>query len=178
MKSKKIIIIYVLVFIAILILGVMAIKYAKDKKNGELVENEYIPEQEITDEQFRQTIVSLYFINQETGKVEPEARRVDIKDIINIPYDKILDLLLEGPKNDKLKAVIPNGTKVNKTYTEKDNLVIDFSAEILNFDKEQKDKLIKSIVNTMTELTEINSVKIVVDGNEVDEFNQIYIREK
>ena len=178
MKNKKIIIIYVLAFIVILILGVMAIKYVKNKKNGGLVENEYIPEEEITDEQFRQTIVSLYFVNKENGKVEPEARRVDIRDIINIPYDKILDLLLEGPKNDRLQVVIPNGTKVNKTYTEKDCLIIDFSTEILNFDKEQKDKLIKSIVNTMTELTEINSVKIIVDGNEVDEFNEIYIREK
>lgn len=178
MKNKKIIIMYLLVFISILLLGIWGIKYVKDKKQGELVENEYIPEEEITDEQLRQTIVSLYFVNKETGNVEPEARLADIKDIFSNPYDRILELLLEGPRSDKLQSVIPNETKINKTFTEKDCLTIDFSEELLNYDESQKDKLIKSIVNTMTELTEINSVKILINGNENSAFIENYTRGK
>ena len=178
MKNKKVIIMYVSVFIIILLIGIWGIKYVKDKKEGELVENEYIPEEEITDEQLRQTIVSLYFVNKETGNVEPEARLADIKDILNNPYDRILELLLAGPRSDKLEAVIPSETKINKIFTEKDCLTIDFSEEILNFNESQKDKLIKSIVNTMTELTEINNVKILINGNENSAFNEIYTRAK
>ena len=37
--------------------------------------------------------------------------------------------------------------------------------------------MINSIVNTLTELTEVNKVKILIDGNENSEFNEIYERE-
>ena len=56
---------------------------------------------------------------------------------------------------------------------------VDFSAEILNYDKtneKSKDNLINSIVNTLTELTEINKVKFLVDGTENAEFSGTYTR--
>ena len=40
----------------------------------------------------------------------------------------------------------------------------------------KKNNLINSIVNTLTELTEINQVKIIIDGNENEELNEIYTR--
>lgn len=60
-----------------------------------------------------------------------------------------------------------------KSYTEKDCLVLDFSSDILSYDKEDKNtkqNLIHSIVYTMTQFTEINSVKILVEGEEKEEF--------
>lgn len=178
MKNKKIITMFIVVFIIILIIGIFALKYVKNKKTQDNVGEEYTPQEEITDEQFRQTIVSLYFVNKENGSISPEARLVDIRDIIKNPYDKLLSLLLEGPKSDKLQSVIPEGTIVNKTYTENDCLTIDMSKEFLNYDKDKKDKLVNSIVNTMTELTEINSVKFVIDGNECEDFPESYARSK
>ena len=62
-----------------------------------------------------------------------------------------------------------------------DCVVIDFSKEFLNYNKEdenEKNNLINSIVNTLTELTEVNKVKILIEGNENDEFNEIYARKK
>ena len=58
-------------------------------------------------------------------------------------------------------------------------MVLDFSSEFLNYSKEdenEKTNLINSIVNTLTELTEVNQVKILIDGNENSEFNEIYTR--
>ena len=58
-------------------------------------------------------------------------------------------------------------------------MVLDFSPEFLNYAKEienEKNNLIDCIVNTVTELTEINKVKIMIDGNEHQEFNEIYSR--
>lgn len=176
MKNKKIIPLFFVLFIIILIVGFFGIRYVKNKQN---IETEYTPEEEITDEQLRQTIVSLYFPDKETNELTPEARLVDIKEIINIPYEKLINLLIEGPKNEKLKKIIPDNTKVLKTYREDDCLVIDFSKEILGYKNEkEKNNLINSIVNTTTELTEVNKVKILVEGQTNDEFKDTYERNK
>lgn len=97
---------------------------------------------------------------------------MDIKDLVNLPYEKLANLLIEGPKNEKLKKIIPDNTKVLKSYTEKDCLILDFSSDILSYDKEDKNSkqnLINSIVYTMTQFTEINSVKILIEGGEKEE---------
>jgi len=174
MKNKKIIMIFLIILIIILLGGYFAIKYVKEKQE-ETISDEYIPEEEITDEQFRQTIVSLYFPSKENDKLIPEARLVDIREIINNPYEKLFYLLLEGPKTDKAKKIIPENTKVLKTYMEYDCLVLDLSKEFLNYNKEtEKDNLINSIVDTMTELTEVNKVKILIEGNETEDFKEVY----
>ena len=41
-----------------------------------------------------------------------------------------------------------------------------------------KNNMVKSIVNTLTELTEVNKIKILIEGNENENFNEVYTREK
>ena len=109
----------------------------------------------------------------------PEARLIDIKEIISSPYDKLVNLLIEGPKNEKARRVIPENTTLLKTFLEGDSITLDFSKEFLNYNKEEateKDNLINTIVNTLTELTEINSVKILVEGEQVEDFPEVYTR--
>ena len=178
LKNKKIVIIFSITLIIIIIGGYFAIKYVKNKKSQETID-ESVPEQEITEEQFRQTIVSLYFQNKETKGLTPEARLIDIREIINNPYEKLITLLLEGPKNDKLERLIPENTKVLKTYMENDCVVIDLSKEFLEYEKNSenvKNNIIDSIVNTLTELTEVNKVKILIEGQKNDNFKEIYTR--
>lgn len=172
MKNKKIIIIFLSLFIIILIGGYFAIKYAKEKNEKEQVE-EYTPQEEISEDQLRQTIVSLYFPEKETKELTPEARLVDIKEIINNPYEKIVNLLIEGPKNDKNERVIPENTKLLKAYMEQDCLILDFSSEILNYNKEDekaKDNIKNSLLKSLTQLTEVNSIKILVNEQETEDF--------
>lgn len=178
MKNKKIGLVFFVILIILLIGGYFGIRYVKNKEAETTVE-EYTPQEEITEEQVRQTIVSLYFPNKETNEINPEARLIDIKEIINNPSEKLINLLIEGPKNDKNKKVIPEGTKINKNYLEEDCVILDFSPEFLNYAKEdekEKQNMINCIVNTLTELTEINKVKILIDGNENQEFNEVYSR--
>ncbi len=161
MKNIKILVIFGCLFVLLVVGGFFGIKYAKNKG---VKMAEYVPEEEITDEQSRQTIVSLYFENKETGEIYPEARLVDIKELMELPYEKLVNLLLEGPKNDKLKKIIPDNAKLLKTFMEGDCLFLDFSADILNIDN--KEKLVNSISKTMTAFNEVNSVKILVEGKE------------
>ena len=102
MKNKKILIIFVCLFLLVLIGGYFAINYVKSKSQETIVE-EYVPEEEITEEQLRQTIVSLYFLDTQTNELVPEARLIDIKEMMTVPYEKLVNLLIEGPKNEKNK---------------------------------------------------------------------------
>ena len=180
MEKNKLKIIFALLAIIIAVGGFFAVKWVKE--NSEEQENigeEYTPQAEISEEQARQTIVSLYFPSKDTKKLTPEARLIDIKEILNLPYEKLMNLLIDGPKNDKLEKIIPEGTKVLKTFMEGDCLVLDLTKDFLNYDMEQenaKDNLINSIVNTLTELTEVNKIKFLIDGEENEQFNETYVR--
>lgn len=180
MKNKKIVIIFSTLLIILLVGGYFVIQYVKQKQEQNTITEEYTPEEEISEEQLRQTIVSLYFPSKETKELTPEARMVDIKEIINDPCDKLVNLLIEGPKSEKQERIIPENTKLIKTYREGDCVTLDFSNEFLNYDKtdeKTKSNLINSIVNTLTQLTEINQVKFLIDGNTNEEFNETYTRQ-
>ena len=64
--NKKILIAIVVILVLIGIGVWYFLFYNKSNQNGE---NEIIPEEEITEEQMRQTIVSLYFYNAETRQL-------------------------------------------------------------------------------------------------------------
>jgi len=177
--DKKTVIIFVVLLIIILIGGYFAILHVSNKREEEIPMEEYTPQEEISEEQMRQTIVSLYFISKETKQIIPEARLVDIKEMMSTPYDKLIELLIEGPKNEKNERILPEDTKILKTFLENDCVTIDFSKEFLNFEKGDetiKNNLINTLVNTLTELTEVNNIKIIIEGNENEEFKEIYTR--
>lgn len=183
MKNKNIVLIFSILFIVVILGGYFSIRYVKNKKENEnmLEGEEYVPEEEIAEDQTRQTIVSLYFLAKENNELIPEARLIDIKEILNNPCDKLMELLIEGPRSEKAQKIIPEGTKLLKSYMEDDCIVIDLSSEFLNYNKEKdniKQKIIESITNTLTQLTEVNKVKILIDGNENKEFNQVYSKDK
>lgn len=178
MKNKKIILLFFVLLIIIFVVGFFSIKYVKNKKADE-VQNEYVPEQEISEEQLRETIVSLYFPDKETNLLKPEARLVNVKELMQSPYNILIELLIEGPKNDKLKSIIPENTELFASSLEGECLILDFSSELLNYNKEDekgKDNLINSIVNTVTELNEVNKVKILINGQTNDDFKDEYMR--
>lgn len=80
-----------------------------------------------------------------------------------------MNLLIEGPKNEKLEKAIPEGTKVNKIELKENILRIDLSKEFIENHKggaEAEARTIYSIVNTMTQLNEVEAVKIIIDGKE------------
>ena len=71
MKKKLIIIVSAVI---IILVGIMIYFYLTKEK---AVSVEYQPEEEITNEQMRQTIVSLYYKNKDTKELMPEGRVID-----------------------------------------------------------------------------------------------------
>ena len=164
--NKKIILI--IIILAILI-GVGVWYFFYFSKNNEQQVNEIIPEEEISEEQMRQTIVSLYFYNESAKSLASEGRLIDAKELVEDPYRKLMELLIEGPQNTSLSKTIPDGTRVNKAELKGETLYLDLSKEFIENHQggeEQESITIYSIVNTMTNLTEVNAVKILIDGEE------------
>ncbi len=168
MKKKKFFLVLIILFV---ILFVIWFFIKKNTNKQEFIE--YTPQQEISEEQERKCLVSLYFRNKETKMLMPEARLIDAKTLIENPYYTLINLLIEGPKNEKLESALPQGTKLNNVKIEQDMVIVDLSKEFIkntNLGAEEESKIIYSIVNTLTELTEVNSVKILIDGEEGKEF--------
>lgn len=174
--NKKVIII---IAIVIILIGVGVWYFLFYNNQGQTEVNEIIPEEEISEKQMRQTIVSLYFYNENTKSLVPEGRLIDVKELVDKPYDKLIELLRQGPNNTELSKTIPEGTKVNKIERKGDTLYIDLSKEFVENHEggEEKEKAtIYSIVNTMTNLTEVNSIKILIDGEENKAFKDNKIK--
>lgn len=174
--SKKIILSIIIVLILV---GVGIWYFFFYNQNTQSEENQIIPEEEISEDQMRQTIVSLYFYNNDTKSLASEGRLIDVKELLENPYKRLMELLIEGPQNTNLSKTIPDGTKVNKAEIKGDILYLDLSKEFIENHaggEEAESATIYSIVNAMTNLTEVNAVKILIDGEENKSFKDNKIK--
>ena len=177
MKGNKIVIVFLLIIAIVGIIGFLVINYLKDKQVNSQPE-EITPQQEITEEQMRKTMVSLYFYNNETGNLEEEARLIDAVELLENPYYTLVQLLIDGPKNEKLKTLIPDNVIINSATIIDNCVTLDMSPEFLIYteDGDLKNKMINSIVNTLTELTEVETVKFLINEEKNSEFSENYVR--
>ena len=177
MKINKKLIISIIIILIIVGVAIWYFFFNDSNKQNEI--SEIIPEEEISEEQMRQTIVSLYFYNSNTKSLVPEGRLIDVKELVEEPYKKLMELLIEGPQNESLSKTIPEGTIINKIELKGDILYLDLSKEFVDNHsggEEMESATIYSIVNTMTNLTEVNAVKILIDGEENKAFNDNKIK--
>ncbi len=147
--------IIILLIIIFLFVGWFAIKNHKNNKKI----NEYIPEEEISTKQLRMTNISLFFLNEENGEIGEEIRQIDSKELLNNPEEKLINYLIEGPKNEKLKKIIPENIKLINIEKNNGILLIEFSENISNLKNYEKIK--KAIIQTVSQLNEINNIKII-----------------
>ena len=168
---KKKIIIPILFIIVIIILIICSVSTEVENNVENIVEIE--PEEEITDDVVRQTKVNLYFLDNTSGILTKEERIIDSKELIDNPYKVVLDLLLAGPNTEGLISAIPEGTKVNSINYEKGIIEIDLSEEFLN---SSGTNAIYSIVNTITEFTEVNGVKFKINGEVREELKDTFVK--
>lgn len=161
-------IVVILVILTVLICGILLFNTN--------VEVEYVPETEIGEVDLRKTMITLYFQNKDNKELQKESRLIDSKDLLLDPYQELLNMLIEGPESDFLQRTVPEGTKLLGAELVGSCLQVNLSKEFVeNGSNDEKDKqnYIYSIVNTVTELNEVNSVKILIEGEEVSGFADI-----
>ena len=171
MKNKKLLF-YIAIVIILLLIVIALLFFLKPADSNENVNNEiveYTPEEEFSDDEIRKTIISLYFKNIETNSLIAEAKCIDVKDLAKDPYSCLINLLIAGPENEKLESAIPEGTKVNSCTLKGNTLYVDLSKEFIDNAPsgiDEESMIIYSIVNTLTELNEVSSVKFLINGEE------------
>ena len=172
-NRKKIIAIITLILIILLVIFIynnISVEKVEEYQN-------YTPQEEISEEQMRQTKIILFFANSETGELEPETKIIDANSLINEPYKEIMNYLIKGPQSSNLKKLIPEGTALHDIKVEKSCAIINLSNEFLNYETEEnKLKIINSIVNSLTNFKEINSVKFLINGEENENLSEIYLK--
>ena len=172
MKNKRIL----LLLIAVLIMVLLALFFIVKNFNKENLTEENIieltPEEEISSKQLRETIVTLYFLDKDSGTLKNEGKLIDSKELLNNPYKKITELLLLGPQNDNLISVFPENTKILDSEINSGCVTLNFSEELLNYsDEVQKNNIINALLKTLTELNEVDSIKILINNEAKKEFN-------
>lgn len=169
-KMKKRIIIFILLLVILLGGYFIAVYFTEQDEIEEY--NEYIPQEEISEAQYRETVINLYFLNKNSKEIMAEAIAIDAKELAVNPYKKLIELLLEGTTNENLQKIIPDGTIIYDAGIEAGCVVINLSKEILNFGEDEiwKNNIISSIFLTLSELTEVNSIRFLIEGEENHNF--------
>ncbi len=113
--------------------------------------------------------VKLYFATKDAMYLQSEERIIDGEDLVI--YEETIEQLINGPQSSNLSDTIPEGVKLL-------NIKIEDQIAYLSFNQALVDNhwggstgevmTVYSIVNTMTEFSEISSVKILIEGEEIE----------
>lgn len=122
-----------------------------------------------------------YFVSEDKAKLEGELRYMEIgeaKQSTENIASTIVTELLKGPSKDfSGKRIIPEGTKLLSPVTISGSLaVVNLSKEFVNNSSAEKkdiDMSIYSLVNSVTEIKELDRVKILIDGKEEASFKGV-----
>ena len=128
MKKNRKKIIAIITLILIIIAGIFIYNNISIENTAEEYQD-YTPQEEISEEQMRQTKIILYFANMETGELESETKIVDANLLINQPEKEFMNWLIKGPQSSNLKKLIPEGTAMHDIKIEKSCAIINLSNE-------------------------------------------------
>jgi germination protein M len=120
--------------------------------------------------------INVYYLDSMGEYLVAEARVVSSEN----KYIYALNELMKLPVDANLHRLVPDSTKINSIVVEDGLAKVDFSKEFIE-DKITSDTednlLIYSIVNTLTEFQEVNSVSFYIDGGKLDVLGMVDISE-
>lgn len=120
-----------------------------------------------TDLLVKEKSVDLYFSTKNAMYLEAENRTIKGRNL----YKEAVNALIEGPTNPDLSKTVPEGTKVLNISRNNDKIQIDFSKDIIenHWGGSAGERLtVYSIVNTLAQFDEVEEVKFLIEGEEVD----------
>jgi len=122
--------------------------------------------------------VTLYFSDKNADKLKEEKREIDKSEVINKLEETIVNELIKGPQNSsELLATIPQNTQLLSLSRNNETVLINFSKEFVENHpggSSSETLTIFSIVNTLTEIKEVEKVEFLVEGKKLKEFKGHY----
>lgn len=144
--------IILIVVILIIIIGGIIVFNAR-------VETEIIPEEEISSNDLRKTMVNLYYRNKATKEITQVSQLIDSKELIGNPYYTLVEMLMKEPENSELERIIPEDIKLVEVSLEKDVVTVEFSSNIVK-DESIDASIVDSVTKTLKQLNEVENVII------------------
>jgi len=132
------------------------------------------PTTEETQEKPAEITIPIYFSDDQAQYMIGEYRTISNDD----PVTNAVNELLKGPYSANLVALIPEGTKLLNAEVKNDIAYVDFSTDILKGatgGSILQRFIIYTIVNTVTEIDEVDAVQILIDGKNVGTFGDFDI---
>lgn len=135
-----------------------------------LFPSEESPKKNITYKDVNYT--NVYLLNKDLLVETSIVSKATSNDIISNIKDILSSLTVNSEKSKYLdnnfKALIPEGTCILDVSLDKGLLKINFSKEILNIDASLEEKMIESIIYSLTKLDGIEKIMIFVEGEKLD----------
>jgi germination protein M len=118
--------------------------------------------------------ITLFFRDNNLGLVK-EKRSIEINS--NEQLEKrVIEELIKGPKTKELYSTIPKETKLNGIEIIGSKAIVDLSEEFItkhSGGSEAEYLTVYSVVDTLTELLNINKVEFLIDGEKRKLFNHM-----
>lgn len=128
---------------------------------------------EISDEKINLQVVKLYF--RENNKLVSEDRMININPS-QLIEKYILEQIISGPISSNLSATVPQDTKIRDIKTDENICYVSLSGEFAskNNDSESWFFALYSIVNSLTELENINKVQFLIESEKTNQPEWIF----
>ena len=111
--------------------------------------------------------VVLYFPSaNEPEQLYAESRRVNVSSVSSL-VDVAMEALLDGPQDDDLYAIIPDGVRLVMTEQSSNLVTVHLSSELLTLNDRQLLLAKISIINTLTSIPGVEYVTLMCDEKEV-----------
>lgn len=114
--------------------------------------------------------VNVYYPNEQGTKLLPSSRKIETGSSKD-KYTAALESLMKGPTEKGQTAIFPKKAKLLSVTMKNGTAVVNFSKELqTNFvgGSTGEEMLVGSIVNTLTEFSEVKNVHILVEGKNIE----------
>lgn len=139
---------------------------------GLMNENSFLDEENVWKQAGGYGEVTLYYANTDGTKLVPYTMSLEIGN--HVPMEqRIIEYLIEGPKEKEYRKTIPEGTKVIKTFVKSGICYVDLNEKFLEGVSNMKDEVvIYSIVNSLSELPTISKVQFTIEGQKIAKYHE------
>ena len=123
-----------------------------------------------SDKKFQTQEIKIFYPDENATKLVEVKRTIKFVDE-NEKYSAALSELMQTPKEQGLINIFPKHTKIKSVTRKDDTAIVDFDKDIVkNFvgGSTGEEFLVNSVVDTLTEFDEINQVRFLIDGQEIE----------
>lgn len=128
------------------------------------------PKQNSPEQKIQSTNVKIYYPDESGTKLVPVEKKIKFVDESE-KYIAALSELMQKPKEKNLTTVFPSHAKVRSVTRDGDTAVVDFDSSVVKGfvgGSTGEEFLVNSVVDTLTEFSEIKQVKFLIDGQEIE----------